>query len=221
MALPSPVRAGLLAGAVLPLLLLAGPAGAHGGLMPSTVPAGSTTALSFVLAHGCGPGGTIPASAGEALATTAVTLELPAGVSATPDPADGWRGVATPGGDGTGGTLRWEPTGAVDPAPPVFLALTVTVPDLPDGTELLLPTVQECGPEQLAWVDDGDADQAILPAPALTVGTDPAAMVPSAAPGWGGTAGAAALVAVVSVTGGVVVWRRMTPPPERTTRARP
>lgn len=180
------------------LMLLAGPAAAHVGLMPGDLAPNTSVDARLVLAHGCGTDGTIPSSDDDALPTQAVTLELPAGVTAEPGATDGWD--ATVETDDHGMHVRWESRDPAGHAGALELPLHLEVGDLPGGTDLWLPVIQECaGGEAMAWTHPGMAEGGGLPAVLATV------VAPAAANAGLPTSVIVTLaVAVAAVAGGVV-----------------
>jgi uncharacterized protein YcnI len=184
----------------------AGPALAHAGLMPGDLAPGVTTESELVLAHGCGPDGTIPGSDEAELATVGVTLERPAGLSLAPREVEGWT-MSTEEEDGEVQRVRWEADDEAGVLGTVFLGVEVTADAAYDGEDVWVPVIQDCvDGEQLAWthtqVDGGDGAL-----PAMLVSVDAAvlaAATPADAGGLSTTAIAALAVGLAVVVGGAV-----------------
>lgn len=167
--------------AVVLLALWVAPAAAHVALMPDEVEPDGRIETRLVLAHGCGPEGEMPGSDEEMLATTMVTLEVPAGLEPRVVEVDGWS-VSTDEGDERT-VVRWE---YLDPAGAhgtVFLDLELRAVAVAAGTELWLPVIQHCvGGERMAWTHPGMPERAPeLPAARLLV-AEPAAVESGLAP---------------------------------------
>jgi uncharacterized protein YcnI len=191
---------------VLVLLLGVGPAAAHAGLMPGDLAPGITTEGELVLAHGCGPDGTIPASDEAELATVAVTLERPDGLSLVPREVEGWT-LTTEERDGAVQRVRWEAQDAAGVLGTVFLGVEMTADVAYDGEEVWVPVVQDCvDGEQLAWtherIDGGDAAL-----PAMLVSVDAAVLAASSPADTGGLRASvvATLAVVLAVLAGGAV----------------
>jgi uncharacterized protein YcnI len=162
------------------LLLGAGPAVGHAGLMPGEFAPDVASAGELVLAHGCGPGGTIPGSDEEDLPTTAVTLERPEGLILAPHPTDGWELTTELGDDGAVQRARWTALDPAGVAGTIFLGVEVTADAGHDGQQVWVPVVQDCvDGERLRWthegVDEGDGEL-----PAMLVTVDSAVLATSA-----------------------------------------
>jgi uncharacterized protein YcnI len=191
---------------VLLLLLGAGPALAHAGLMPGDLAPGVATEGELVLAHGCGPDGTIPGSDEAELATVGVTIERPDGLSLLPREVEGWT-LTTEERDGEVQRVRWEVDDADGVLGTVFLGVEVTADAAYDGQDVWVPVVQDCvDGEQLSWtherIDGGDAAL-----PAMLVSVDAAVLAASTADAPGGlSTSVIATLAVVlaAVAGGAV-----------------
>ena len=155
--------------------LLAGPAAAHVVLSPDTTRPGAYYAGVLRVSHGCGAGA----------ATTALRVEIPAGVlMAKPQPKPGWTlaidkeplsaPIRTEGGamqTQRARVVTW--TGALPDDQFETFGLTVKVPAGSPGP-LYFPTVQTCGAAQTRWTDIPAPGQAWHrvphPAPVLNVG---------------------------------------------------
>jgi uncharacterized protein YcnI len=153
------------------LLLWAGPAAAHAGLMPGELAPGEVTEGELVIVHGCGPDGTVPANDDDEFATTAVTLDRPDGLSITPREVEGWTLSTELDPDGEVSRARWEATDPAGELGTIFLGVEVTADEAAVGRSIWVPVVQDCVEgEQLAWVaervDEGDGE---LPAMRVTV----------------------------------------------------
>jgi uncharacterized protein YcnI len=193
---------------VLFLLLGAGPAAAHAGLMPGDLAPGVTTESELVLAHGCGPDGTIPGSDEAELATVGVTLERPEGLSLAPREVEGWT-LTTEERDGEIQRASWESEDADGVLGTIFLGVEVTADAAFDGEDVWVPVVQDCVEgEQLAWthaqLDGGDGAL-----PAMLVSVDAAVLAASTSTDAGGlSAGVIVALAValaLAAGGGVAV----------------
>jgi uncharacterized protein YcnI len=191
---------------VLVLLLGAGPAAAHAGLMPGDLAPGVTTESELVLAHGCGPDGTIPGSDEAELATVGVTLERPDGLSLAPREVEGWT-LTTEEQDGEVQRVRWEAEDAAGVLGTVFLGVEVTADAAYDGEDVWVPVVQDCvDGEQLSWthaqLDGGDGAL-----PAMLVSVDAAVLAASTPTDAGGLPASviATLAVVLAVVAGGAV----------------
>lgn len=194
--------------AVVLLLLSAGPAMAHAGLMPGDLAPGTTIESEVVIVHGCGPDGTIPANDAETSPTTAVTLTQPEGLTIIPRETAGWTLTAETDATGDLRRARWESTDPGGTLEAVFLGVEVTADADLDGAAIYVPVVQDCvDGEQLAWVaenphETGDA------LPAMLVNVDAAVMAASAPPSTGVPTSVIVTLAValgIVVGGGVVI----------------
>lgn len=147
-------------------LAAAGAAQAHVTLPPEDVAAGSYKPLRFQVGHGCGD-----------KATTALRIEMPAGVSAArPQPKPGWTLDIARSGD-TVTAITWRGSLPGDQFDE-FLVLV----HLPDSEGLLyFPAAQTCGGETVRWDEPQAKDDPApkRPAPRITVmpraGPSPAA----------------------------------------------
>lgn len=178
-------RAGTLAAALA--LVTASAAGAHPGLRPDEVPAGSATEAEIVIPHGCGTEGDVPEDDDDPSPTTQVALEWPDDVEVVPGEVDGW---ATTVDDGV---TTWDDAGGAT-TEPIVLPVTVQVAaDVAPG-DLHVSVYQECldgasfrwqaGPDEegspalrMTVVAGGPADDDPAGTP-----TAPAATAPTAAP---------------------------------------
>lgn len=178
------MRSLLVATAVAALLALASalPAAAHVGLMPGDLAPGTTLEAQVVLAHGCGPDGTIPASDEDASPTAAVTVEVPDGLGLTAQAVEGWDLSTTTDDAGRTVEARWVSEVPAGVAGSVFLDVTLDAADLADGTDLWLPVVQTCvDGERMRWtLPDGQERDGELPATWVSV-TDAAPNAPEPA----------------------------------------
>jgi uncharacterized protein YcnI len=190
------------------LLLWAGPAAAHAGLMPGDLAPGEVTEGELVIVHGCGLDGTVPASDDDEFATTAVTLDRPDGLSIVPREVEGWTLSTETGPDGEVSSARWESTDPAGELGTIFLGVEVTADEAADGRSIWVPVVQDCVEgEQLAWVaervDDGEGEL-----PAMRVDVDSAILAGASTTGEGQglpTSIVVALaVAIAVVAGGAV-----------------
>jgi uncharacterized protein YcnI len=152
-------------------LVTALPATAHVGVMPGDLAPGTTLDARIVLAHGCGPGGSIPGSDEEASPTGVVTVEVPDGLGLTARTVAGWELTTTTDAAGRTVAARWEseePTGVTGS---IFLDVTLDAADLRHGTDLWLPVVQTCvDGERMLWtLPDGEERDGRLPATWVSV----------------------------------------------------
>jgi uncharacterized protein YcnI len=151
-------------------LLVAAPAAAHVGLMPGELAPGTTMDAQLVLAHGCGPEGSIPTTDDEAFATQAVTLAVPDGLAVTPRESAGWSLTTEQDASGRTTSARWEAADEIGAPGAVRFALSVDASALDDEAEHWLPVVQDCvDGEQLRWTSAGVESGDDLPAMRLTV----------------------------------------------------
>lgn len=142
-----------MAGAAL-LLLVASPALAHVMLMPGDVAPGATLDTELLVVHGCGPGGTIPATDDDASPTVSLSLEVPDPIGVTPHDVEGWT-VTTDRND-SGTEVLWEhddPAGTLDP---IYLDLTLDAEAFDDDAEFWFPAIQDCADgERMSWTLPG------------------------------------------------------------------
>jgi hypothetical protein len=132
------------------LIATAVPAVAHAGLMPGDHAPGTSGAARIVLAHGCGPGGTIPAGDASGSATAAVTVSFPEDLEVTAAPSATW---AVTSADRQ---LRFEATDPAGVSGAVTLEVTVAVPGGAREGDRWLPVVQDCvDGEQMRWTREG------------------------------------------------------------------
>ena len=142
----------LVAGAAGAAVLLALPtaAGAHVDAAGETVE--GVTRVAFSFHHGC-----------DGAATTGLRIQLPEGATeVVPEDPAGW--TSTVGA----GELAWSGGSVPDSQEATFVA-TMTLTD-PEGTTVFLPTIQECGTAQEAWIDKSEDPEANNAAPRITAG---------------------------------------------------
>lgn len=153
----------------LVLWLLAAPASAHVMLMPGDVPASTPTDRQIMVVHGCGPGGTIPASDDEISPTMAVEVQVPPAVDIAPHDVDGWEWSRR--ADDHGATvLRWEHDDPTGTDAVIYLDVTVTAEE--GHGELWLPVRQECTDgEVMHWTVAG-MEERDGQLPAMAVGIE-------------------------------------------------
>ena len=160
------LRIGVFAAAVL----AASPSAAHVSVQPTTAAGGSYQVFRFGLGHGC-----------DAKATTALRIEIPAGVAtARPQPKPGWtlRIERPPGQADAVSAITWR--GALPPDQfEEFVVLTKLPPG--DGSPLPFPATQSCGTTQVRWVEVTRPGAARSEHPAPTVTLVPAAPPPEGA----------------------------------------
>ncbi len=127
---------------------------AHIGPSPSSAPAGQTTIVGFTVGHGC-----------EGSPTRQVTIQIPAGVTATkPKPKAGWRitikrgTLPTPVKDFNGNTVTkgvLEVTWSGGRLPDAYFdtfELRLGMPNTP-GKTLYFKTVQRCVKGVNRWIE--------------------------------------------------------------------
>jgi uncharacterized protein YcnI len=168
--------------AVAVLLLWAGSASAHAGFMPGDLAPGVLTEGEVVVVHGCGPDGTIPANDDEELATTAVVLQRPDGLTIDPQQVEGWTLSTETDDAGDVIEARWEADDPAGELGAIFLGVEVTADEAADGSSIWVHVVQECGEdEQLAWVAERIAElEGELPA--MLVNVDSAVLAAESSP---------------------------------------
>jgi uncharacterized protein YcnI len=194
---------------VVTLLLWAGPASAHAGLMPGDLAPGVVTEGELVIVHGCGADGTIPGNDDDEFATTAVTLDRPDGLSIAPREVEGWTLSTETGADGEIAQARWEATDPAGELGTIFLGVEVTADEAADGTSIWVPVVQDCvEDEQLAWVAE-EAHGSDGELPAMLVNIDSAVLAASSSPADGGMPTSVIITLAVAIAvlagGGVAV----------------
>jgi uncharacterized protein YcnI len=168
--------------AVAVLLLWAGPASAHAGFMPNDLAPGVLTEGEVVVVHGCGPDGTIPANDDEELATTAVVLQRPDGLTIDPQEVEGWTLSTETDGAGDVAQARWEADDPAGELGAIFLGVEVTADEDSDGSSIWVHVVQECGEdEQLAWVAER-IEELEGELPAMLVNVDSAVLAAESSP---------------------------------------
>jgi uncharacterized protein YcnI len=168
--------------AVAVLLLWAGPAAAHAGFMPNDVAPGVLTEGEVVVVHGCGPDGTIPANDDEELATTAVVLQRPDGLTIDPQEVEGWTLSTEIDAAGDVTQARWETDDPAGELGAIFLGVEVTADEDADGSSIWVHVVQECGEdEQLSWVAER-IEELEGELPAMLVNVDSAVLAAESSP---------------------------------------
>jgi periplasmic copper chaperone A len=145
--------------AVALLVLLAAPAGAHVDIDPTEAPAGSTTVLTFSFLHGK-----------EGTATTALSVQMPAGAEVVDTPAvDGWE--VDVDDDGELPVVTWSGGSAPDGVGAAF-PVEVRLPSEP-GT-VLFPTIQTTEAGDLDWISaDEGAGEDVNAAPRIVLVENP------------------------------------------------
>jgi uncharacterized protein YcnI len=138
-------------------LSVAAPALAHVTVQPATAAAGAYQVLRFGVGHGCG----------DKAATTALRVEIPAGVSvARPQPKPGWKLEIVRTAE-TVSAVVWR--GAL---PPDQFDEFVILTKLPaTGGPLAFPAIQACDAEENRWTDiqSPGGPRPKFPAPSLTI----------------------------------------------------
>lgn len=135
--------------AVVAALSVAGAASAHVAADPGQAMAGSYQAVRFRVGHGCSEGA----------ATTALRIEIPAGMaSVKAQPKPGWK-LGFERQDGRIVAVTWRGRLAADEFDE--FALFLHLPEQP--ASLAFPAIQTCGRETARWT----GDDAKHPAPTL------------------------------------------------------
>lgn len=115
---------------------------------------GATSTVVFSFDHGC-----------NGAATTGIEALFPSSTTdVAPVDVDGWTSEVDETGSGV--VVSWT-GGSVPDHTQMSFTVDVTFGE-PDGTLVKLPTIQSCGDDELAWIDE-DPDAA-YPAPAVVVG---------------------------------------------------
>jgi hypothetical protein len=140
------------------LVALPTPAAGHAELVPWQLPPGETGGLLLMVTHGCGDEDEwISSEPLEEEPTLAVTVRVPLELDIVPLPVEGWSLTTETETDGTVQSATWridDPAGTTET---VQLPIDVTVGDVPDGSEVWIPVVQECaGGDRLEWTLEGD-----------------------------------------------------------------
>jgi uncharacterized protein YcnI len=149
-------------------LSAAGAAAAHVSVTPAQATAGSYQVLRFGVGHGC-----------DGQATTALKIEIPAGVAAArPQPKPGWTLSAErpPGEPGRTASITW--TGELPASQFDEFLILVHLP--PDAGPLAFPAIQSCGAAQNRWTETPQPGGARPDHPAPVVVLEPAAGAPDA-----------------------------------------
>lgn len=161
---------------VLPALFLALPVGAqaHVVLLETSAQPGARHTARLRVGHGCGDA-----------ATTAITVQIPPGVSdVVPAQPPGWTVASIRSGNRIT-AVTWK-DGALPNGKPGDFPITMTLPRQPGV--LAFPATQSCGTTEVAWtqVAARPGDKVERPAPLLTLaaaGNAPAASAPTAPAG--------------------------------------
>jgi uncharacterized protein YcnI len=196
--------------AVTMLLLWVGPASAHAGFMPGDLAPGVLTEGEVVVVHGCGPDGTIPANDDEELATTAVVLQRPDGLTIDPHEVEGWTLTTETDGAGEVTQARWATDDPAGELGAIFLGVEVTAAEEADGSSIWVHVVQECGEdEQLAWVAER-VEELEGELPAMLVNVDSAVLAAESSPSTEGLPTSVIVTLAVALAvlagGGVAVF---------------
>lgn len=146
---------------VIPTLCAAGclllgvhaPAAGHAELVPWRLPPGETGGLLLMVTHGCGDEDEwISAEPLEEEPTIAVTVQVPLELDMTPVAVEGWSLSTEDDGSGALTSATWRHDDPAGTSETVQLPIDVTVADVPDGSEVWIPVIQECtGGESLEW----------------------------------------------------------------------
>lgn len=157
--------------AVTAVALIAVPAAAaHIEIAPSTAAANSYTKLTLSVPHGCGESG-----------TTSLRVQIPAGVTVTPQVNGDWQittkqgtlsePITVEGETITEGTTEVEWKGGPLPHDRYDeFGMSVHLPDKP-GETLLFPVIQTCEQGETRWIEPTPAggEEPEHPAPAVTL----------------------------------------------------
>jgi uncharacterized protein YcnI len=172
-----PIRRGLiLASALVAVLAIASPAGAHVSVSPADQAAGEYTVLTFGVGHGCEEAGTtkVEIQIPEPIVNVTPTVNLDWDVAVTEEP------LATPieseDGDITvrDAVVTYTKKGEALPHDlRDSFELSLQIPEGTEGDTLNFPTVQTCTEGENAWVEipeaGEDAHSLESPAPFVTV----------------------------------------------------
>jgi hypothetical protein len=143
--------------AALVALAVAAPAVAHVTVQPAEAPSGAYQVLRFGIGHGCG----------DKAATTALRVEIPAGVAvARPQPKPGWTLEIVRSGEAVSAVV-WRGALPADQFDE-FVILT----KLPgSGGPLPFPVIQTCEAAEARWVESRAPGQPRpkFPAPVVTL----------------------------------------------------
>lgn len=145
------------------------PAWAHVDAQPGQAPAGTEADVGFVITHGC-----------DASPTTSLAIQLPEGVTGTPQAVEGFQGAAD-----DGRVVRW--TGGNLPAQQKqTFRLHLRLPNTP-GATLYFPAIQSCQLGEIRWVEvptaGQDPHQLESPAAVLRLTAGPPAQTEPRQPG--------------------------------------
>lgn len=136
------------AGALLLVLLVAGPAAAH-PFVRGEVPVDSLATMTLAMAHGCES-----ETAGEGAATTDVSLQVPDWLRVVDVPAESpWTVEREMGEDGTLEVVTWHAEDPEQPAP--AFALDVVISGTP-GEDRFLRVFQACDDFVYRWIGTPD-----------------------------------------------------------------
>lgn len=143
--------------AFLTILSVAAPALAHVTVQPAAATPGAYQVLRFGVGHGCG----------DKAATTALRIEIPAGVSvARPQPKPGWKLEIVRAGEIVSAVV-WR--GALLPDQFDEFVILTKLPT--DGGPLAFPAIQACGAEENRWIETQSpgGPRPKFPAPTVTL----------------------------------------------------
>ena len=135
----------------------AAPASAHVTVQPATATAGAYQVLRFGVGHGCG----------DKAATTALRIEIPAGVSvARPQPKPGWKLEIVRAGE-TVSAIVWRGSLPLDQFDEFVMLAKLPAA----GGPLAFPAIQTCGAAENRWIDSQSpgAPRPKFPAPTVTL----------------------------------------------------
>ena len=142
-----------LAAGVAALALAVAPAAAHVGAEATDVTPDGFTRVVLSFQHGC-----------EGQPTTALRVQVPEG--ATDVAAEDGEGFTAEVADGT---ITWT-GGSIPDGTAAELAFSAKLAQ-PDGTEVLVPTIQTCPDGEIAWIEPPteDTSEAASPSPVIVV----------------------------------------------------
>lgn len=146
------------AAATLLSLALAAPARGHAELVPWQLPPGAEARLLLLVTHGCGDEDErISTEPLEEEPTVAVAVRAPLELEIVPGELDGWTLTEETDANGRVTAARWDSDDPDGTTETLQIPMDVRVGDVPNGSEIWLPVVQECaGGASLSWTLEGD-----------------------------------------------------------------
>jgi hypothetical protein len=133
-------------------LLVAAPAAAlaHGELVPWQLPPGETAGLLLLVTHGCADDDEWFSSEPQPdPPTVAVTIQAPLELTIEPAPYEGWTLTTERDASDRLTSATWRSDDPAGTSDALQLPLDVTVADVPDGSEVWLPLIQECAGDEI------------------------------------------------------------------------